>query len=351
MSRRTAIALTGVVLGLAACHSHIEDVPLASQNIYFSDKFYDVKATGPERAIIIGYGGKILETTDGGLTFSRIETGTDLALFKIFGRGKRMWVSGQEGLILHSEDEGKTWQKQTSGTQDYLFSIFFRDDDHGYAVGDKSVLVETQDGGKQWKVRKIKRSFDESNPDLALAMQDPIFYDVRFTDPQNGWIVGEFGRLLKTTDGGQNWSEHQETLMTPETGIVDPMDIPTFFGAHLVSTQEGFAAGLDGKIARTTDGGNVWNFEPMKLDFPIVDPLYQPFVTVDGTAWAVGAAGEVVTRAPGEAEWKRADLGMQIYTWMRAIDFADAQNGWIVGGYGTILRTSDGGKTWRLCLG
>jgi photosystem II stability/assembly factor-like uncharacterized protein len=42
---------------------------------------------------------------------------------------------------------------------------------------------------------------------------------------------------------------------------------------------------------------------------------------------------------------------MQVYTWLRSVNFADAQNGWMVGGFGTILRTSDGGKSWRLCLG
>ena len=67
--------------------------------------------------------------------------------------------------------------------------------------------------------------------------------------------------------------------------------------------------------------------------------------------WAVGAAGEVVHLPAGQTEWTRADLGMQIYTWLRSVDFADAQHGWLVGGFGTILHTDDGGKTWRLCLG
>jgi photosystem II stability/assembly factor-like uncharacterized protein len=32
------------------------------------------------------------------------------------------------------------------------------------------------------------------------------------------------------------------------------------------------------------------------------------------------------------------------------VRFFDAQHGWIVG-YGTILYTEDGGKTWRFCQG
>ena len=348
---RQRILLVAFALAVSACHSEMQNVPLTSQNIYFSDRFYDVKALSADRALIIGYGGKILETNDGGATFSRIESGTDLALYKLFVLGNQLWISGQEGLVLHSADGGKTWQKQDSGTQVYLFSIFFQNENRGYAVGDKATLLETTDGGKTWAVRKVARSTEGIDADMQLAMQDPIFYDIRFVDENNGWIAGEFGHLLKTTDGGQNWTPHQNTLMTPESGIVDPMDLPTFFGGFMLSDQEGIVSGLDGKIARTKDGGATWRFEPMKLAYPIVDPLYQPYVTADGNSWAVGAAGEVVHLPPGQTEWTRADLGMQIYTWLRSLDFSDAQNGWLVGGYGTILRTSDGGKTWRLCLG
>jgi photosystem II stability/assembly factor-like uncharacterized protein len=351
MHLRIAFAALGLSAMLVACHSEMANVPLTDQKIYFSDKFYDVKSLSKDQALIIGYGGKILETTDGGASFAKIESGTDLALYKMFVRGNQVWIVGQEGLILHSVDGGKTWRKQDSGTKVYLFSVFFINDDHGFAVGDRATLTETTDGGKTWKPRQIARSTEGMNSDLALAMQDPIFYDIRFTNEQTGWIAGEFGHLLKSTDGGQNWTPHQNTLMTPDSGIVDPMDLPTFFGEFMVSDQEGFVAGLDGKIARTKDGGATWRFEPMKLAFPILDPLYQPYVTSDGNAWAVGAAGEVVHLAPGQGEWTRADLGMQIYTWLRSVDFADAQNGWLVGGYGTILRTTDGGKTWRLCLG
>lgn len=347
-----AIAALGLGVMVGACHSEIENAPLANQKIYFSDKFFDVKALSDRRALIIGYGGKMLETTDAGVSFTRVETGTDLALYKLSNVGNQLWMSGQEGLILHSSDGGKTWQKQDAGTKVYLFSIFFLNENHGFAVGDRSVITETTDGGKTWAARKVEPPEGEAEKvDLELAMQDPIFYDVRFTDDQHGWITGEFGHLLQTTDGGRTWTPHQKTLMTPESGIVDAMNLPTFFGEFVINGQEALAAGLDGKIARTRDGGTKWRFEPMKLAFPIVDPLFQPYVTPDGSAWAVGAAGEVLHLPSGQSEWTRADLGMQIYTWIRSIDFADAQHGWLVGGFGTILRTDDAGKSWRLCLG
>lgn len=45
------------------------------------------------------------------------------------------------------------------------------------------------------------------------------------------------------------------------------------------------------------------------------------------------------------ANWKR--LNTKTLSWLRAIHFSDADNGWIGGTGGTLLVTSDGGKTWR----
>jgi len=42
---------------------------------------------------------------------------------------------------------------------------------------------------------------------------------------------------------------------------------------------------------------------------------------------------------------------MEIATWMRGMDWLDKDHGWIVGGKGLILHTSDGGKTWVPSLG
>lgn len=351
--RRIGPTLLSIAL-LAACHADVENVPLTEQKIYFSDKFFDVEAIGPDHAMVVGYGGKILETKDGGLSFTALDSGTHLALYDVGVVGEKIWISGQEGLIVHSADGGKTFSPQKSGTENYLFAIHMLDEKRGFAVGDRSTLVETKDGGETWEARKVapeSAGEEEENPDLLLAMQDPILYDVHFLDESTGWVVGEFGRILRTDDGGATWREQQKTLMGEETGIVDPMDIPTFFGVHPVSAEEAIVTGLEGRIARTTDGGETWAFETMTLEYPIVDPLYASYVTSEGTAWAVGAAGEVVTRNPEDEQWKRADLGMSLFTWIRSVDFSDPEHGWLVGGYGNILHTEDGGKSWRICFG
>lgn len=44
------------------------------------------------------------------------------------------------------------------------------------------------------------------------------------------------------------------------------------------------------------------------------------------------------------SEWERVESGT--LTWLRAVFFVDAENGWIVGSSGTYLRTVDGGRSW-----
>ena len=39
-------------------------------------------------------------------------------------------------------------------------------------------------------------------------------------------------------------------------------------------------------------------------------------------------------------------LGQDVLTWLRGLSFFDPNNGWMVGGYGLIYRTTDGGQTW-----
>jgi photosystem II stability/assembly factor-like uncharacterized protein len=348
MKARPSLAVLTLLIGVGAlgCHPEVEMPPLPESKIsIIGDRFFDVKALSPERALVIGYRGKILETNDAGRTWDIVAAPTDRALYNIrFADAQTGWIVGQAGVILNTKDAGKTWTQQKSGTEQYLFALYPVSVTHVYAVGDKSTLIETKDGGATWDVRKVTQSTEGISEDIALAVQDPIFYDIEFADEQNGWIVGEFGTIRHTSDAGQTWVEQQRSLLGE--GIVDILDLPTLFGVHFVNNQEGIAAGLEGKIAHTHDGGNTWKFDVVDEKLAIEDPLYAPFLFPDGKGWVIGAGGEVVTKEPGQVNWKRAQLGMRLFTWLRGVDFFDHNTGWIVGGFGTILKTKDGGKTW-----
>ena len=235
--RALATLAAAATVFLAGCHSEVELPPLPEAKIsVIGDRFFDVKALSPDRALVIGYGGKVLETTDSGRTWNVIKTPTDRALYNIrFADQQNGWICGQAGLILNTKDGGKTWTEQKSNTEQYLFAIYAVSPTHVYAVGDKSVLVETTDGGNTWKATKIVQKTEGISQDIALAVQDPIFYDIEFANDKEGWVVGEFGTIRQTTDGGQTWTEQQESLLGE--GIVDVFDLPTLFGVHFVNNQ------------------------------------------------------------------------------------------------------------------
>src|SRR5438046_10363600 len=112
----------------------------------------------------------------------------------------------------------------------------------------------------------------------------------------------------------------------------------------MTDARRGLASGIEGRIARTTDGGQRWAFDQIEVEYPLVDPLFRVLELPDGSGWAVGAADEVMRHQPGEAPWKRAKLGQHMPSRMRGLSRPDQQNGWNVGGDGLLYRTTAAGR-------
>ena len=373
MNWRTFAALTLAAAGAFVAGCHHEDVwePLAEQKIYVADKFFDVYVPDAKRAVVIGYGGKIIETNDGGFTWNQIPSGTDLALYSIdFAKDKKTgWIVGQQGLILKTTDGGKTWAQQDAqpwldaSCRDpeerklrpedkpcqfaYLFAVSVIDENNVAAIGDKSIYLRSHDGGKTWDVRTLKFSDEGMAADLLLAYEDPVLYDVQFLDAQSGYIVGEFGKIYHTTDGGETWAQQQDSIM--DDSVLDVLDLPTLFDVEFKDSNHGIACGLDGRIAMTEDGGHDWNFVANNVP-EYIDPFYSATTLPNGTRWVVGSSGQVVVAPPGKA-FAKGNLGSEIYNWLRRVRFLDDKTGWLVGGFGLIMNTDDGGKTWYRRIG
>ena len=340
--------LFGCLILFSACHQEIEDVPLSNRLITISDKFYDVAALSPEKAIVVGYDGKILMTVDGGKSWQAKQSGTELALYNVkFADAQNGWVCGQDGLILRTKDGGETWQKQESGITFPIFALWFVSPSHGWAVSEQATYLRTTSGGESWETGRIEASLEGVDLEATLALVDPVLYDIHFLDEQTGWMAGEFGKIYHSTDGGVTWQEQQGTLLG-QAGIDDALNLPAWFGIRFLNANEGMTVGLEGKMAHTTDGGQTWNFVAEEASLFSTDPLFA-LSFHNGAGWITGGSGRVLQLREGK--WRPAQLGRPIVTWLRAIDFFDDNNGWIVGGYGIILHTVDGGKTWRTSLG
>jgi len=267
----------------------------------------------------------------------------------VFDR-QHAFAVGARGVVITTKNGGEKWTAIPTPTKDHLYAITFAADhpERGWAVGTYGCIIATTDGGETWQEGRIEASVEGVSEDATLAMNDPTLYDVHFVDEKTGWMVGEFGKIYHSTDGGANWTEQQNSLLG-QAGITDALNLPTWFGVRFVSATEGVVVGLEGKIAKTTDAGKTWTFTGLELAQVSTDQLYTPRWMGKDNGWIVGAAGRVLRLDNGE--WKPAALGLRAVTWFRSIDFFDENSGWIVGGYGTILRTTDGGKTWLPSIG
>ena len=68
-------------------------------------------------------------------------------------------------------------------------------------------------------------------------------FDVIFTDTNNGWVVGNYGTILRTTNGGTEW-------IPQISGAINSLN-----GVYFIDALNGWTVGIDGTILQTTNGG------------------------------------------------------------------------------------------------
>lgn len=106
----------------------------------------------------------------------------------------RWWVTGSGARIAVSSDRGATWTLTDLQEDAQLTTIQFVSDSHGFVLGEFGHVIHTEDGGATWK--KISQIAGEFYPYAAL-----------FRDGKEGWASGIAGHILHTTDGGRTWTE------------------------------------------------------------------------------------------------------------------------------------------------
>src|SRR5581483_10573003 len=111
-----------------------------------------------------------------------------------------------------------------------------------------------------------------------------------------------------------------------------------------VDANTGTVVGEYGTIVRTTDGGNSWTIQANDT----TQTLWAVSFSNVNNGAAVGEGGTIVTTTDGGAHWMTQTSGTTLQ--LRGVSFTDANNGTAVGEGGTILRTTDSGNTVRCFL-
>lgn len=204
---------------------------------------------------ICGRWGTVLHTQNGGRTWALQTSGTDMTLSGIsFVDQAYGWAVGDEGAIIHTKDGGKSWEQQKSPVTNFLMDVCFVDRKTGWIVTERTTILYTSDGGQNWTIQ--------------FSDGDFILKAVSFCDTENGWAVGEFGYIYNTKDGGRSWHQQAGNFdISDETGEIVGENF--LFDVTAISPSTAWVVGMDGYIARTTDGGTEWDpWTPTNVGIP-----------------------------------------------------------------------------------
>jgi photosystem II stability/assembly factor-like uncharacterized protein len=165
-------------------------------------------------------------------------------------------------------------------------------------------------------------------PRAAADRKVENLYGCKLLDAKTGWVVGAFGAIYRTTDGGKTWQSQQAKTED------------YLFAVDFSSPTNGITVGKTGTILTTTDGGTSWTKRTSGVDRNLFSVVYAAPLH----AWAVGDWGTVLESTDGGQTWKNRSLQDDVV--LTSQSWPDEQHGFIAGEFGTVETTSDGGATW-----
>lgn len=275
----------------------------------------DVHFTDAQNGFVVGQGGLILVTSDGGATWTKM----DVDMSPPGARQRPGGGGGPPGGF------GR-------GGSPALYNIYFVDANVGFITGGRGTILKTEDGGKTW-ARKMARSAAAQGQNERPRPLRANLMGAQMLNAEVGFIAGSENTILKTTDGGETWVGSSQRARVGETRN-------NLENIWFVSPTHGWIVGSFGTLLHTTDGGETWEKRNAGFD----NNLFGIHFLDANTGWLCGQEGLVLHTADGGKTWVQQATGSEDD--LHDIVFVDAMVGWAVGAYNSILHTADGGETW-----
>lgn len=214
-----------------------------------------------------------------------------LSILGVTTTDTRVVAVGDRGVVLLSDDNGKSFrQARTVPVNTALTDVYFADNLHGWIVGQWGVILNTTDGGETWAIQRIDVSTDR-----------PIF-SVYFKDPDHGFAVGLWALLLETHDGGHHWIETKIPRPTGHSVDQDLNFFKIFSGpgsATYISAEHGF-------VLKSADDGRTWEYHETGFK----GSLWSGAANSDGTLLVSGLRGAIYRSVDAGVTWARSASGV-----------------------------------------
>ncbi len=285
--------------------------------------------------VMTGDYGIVAKSTDGGVTWSSnnylLSTSLMFDVQTLPGSPK-VWIVGRPFAsttkqIFYSSNAGENWITYDLGITGDFFAISMVNELTGYISGQNSKVLKTTNGGQNWI---LKTQPSGSNYSLS---------SLEFINENTGWAFVNFttvagGNVFKTTNGGDNWTQFTTGGASENIYAADMVDANTGYCCYNPSNKP---------VYKTTNGGANW--------IPLTTGLTGSIRDVEAVTADIVYAGQtsgtqrLAKTTNGGANWTLITLPVAVD--IASIDFKDANTGYVCGNSTTaVCRTTDGGNTW-----
>lgn len=299
-----------------------------TQQIASSNTIYDVLFSSSLIGFAVDSKGKIYSTTNGGTNWVTYQTPSKRALRAIAIEGNNVYVVGDAGSMYRSTDIGINWEEKFTyigQALEFQRRVIFVNQNVGFICGGSSssadslgYVLKTTDGGETWT--QLPYNFKTQLYAIAAPNENVIYTSAGSS------------LVFKSTDGGLTWSK--STIYATSTTLWDIQ----FYDENL-----GYACGSSGRIFKTTDGGNTWTL----LTSPFgTSTIYSMAILDSLSVIATGVSAKAYKTTDGGSTW--ITLSPNIPGSYFIVRFY--QNVGYIGSYvspvGYVSKSTDGGNTW-----
>lgn len=242
-----AVSLAGLsTLLMTGCEAplNLEAVREQSQQAVKRTDFYQAMARNNDVIVLSGNNGVVLVSSDNGETWRRQTPTSDSFLALDVCPDQSFIALTFDNKIWHGDASAENWTAHALPSQEQMMTAACAPDGGWWAAGSFTTIQGSADQGETWTETSLN--------------EDAILNNLQFVDSSKAFATGEYGLVLTTDDGGDNWDY---------AGY-----LPEEFYAHASyfrSAEEGWVGGLNGFIYHTTDGGESWEKSPTGINAPI----------------------------------------------------------------------------------
>lgn len=287
-------------------------------SVNYTPNFYGVKLWIKNNDFyIIGYSGKIIKSTNLGLTFvSQNSTITQNLIDIVFINDNTGYIAAAQN-ILKTTNGGTNWFINYSQLVNF-YAIKFLNEQTGFAASDGGKIFRTSNAGLNWSAVQTS------------SMQN--INSLTFVNSTTGYACGNLGALIKTINAGISW-------FNTGNAILGNMQEINFFNENT-----GFVLNSYNNInnfVTTTNGGANWSQSNIGSALNLqTTSIVGPNLSFAGGDYGLMLKGINLnwheTSSHNESMWNYNDM-----------IFLDINTGYAVEDSGAVLKTSNGGLDWE----